>query len=435
MTNRRLSPSGAPTVNLPLLWLSFHYGALCYFTSGTEGPLVQLAAVATALFVIDPTSRRWQGVLALLPLVRPELALATAGGALWLWSQERRFPVFLVGTAAAISGGWILFRILYYADLFPNTFHLKNLSDPGQGLAYLGDALLPYHFPVLAAAALALLVLLARRGLASRLPERAFLLAVAVAISLWVVRIGGDARHYRYLAYPVCLSTCALAGVAEAAIATWIRRHRRVWASLTAVAIAALAAVGAPRQTDGHPILLREGPSTADGIDDAAHYRNHWGLPTLDPWSSEDPIETRPPRAEIRRALSARGYGRTKVGYVCWQLYRDSGRRAIHSLGLTEPFLARVDAPADRPGHKWRLIGLARDLAGVQRWWSAEPAPGMLRASVEAGVAPEWIGSNLDSLELIERKAYNRHRPIENLALAFTFVPRIPAPPAPDRGD
>ena len=42
--NRRLAPAGAPPVNLPLWFVAFAYGPLCYFTSGLETPLVQVAA-------------------------------------------------------------------------------------------------------------------------------------------------------------------------------------------------------------------------------------------------------------------------------------------------------------------------------------------------------------------------------------------------------
>lgn len=426
---RRLSPREAPVVNVPLLWFSFHYGSLCYFTSGTEGPLVQLAAAATALFASRPASRGAQLALAVLPLVRPELVLATLAGALWLAARERRPPWLLLAAAAVLCGGWLAFRIVYYADLFPNTFYLKSVSNVGQGLAYLGDALLPYGFPWLLGAGLVLLVALARRRAVGHLSGRLFLLGVGMAITLWVVRIGGDARHYRYLVYPAALALCALAGVAEAALVTWAPRRRPLWAAAAGLSVLALSASGAPRQTRGHPIWLRDRPQLADGIDDAAHYRNHWGLPRLDPWSAEDPTGWTSDPAQVRRRLAERGYTRVDVGYVCAEQYRRPEQWAEQSLGLTEPFLARVDAPSLRPGHKWGLVQMARDLAAIHRARTGEPAPGMLRAAVEAGEAPAWIAANLPALEVVERKAYNRHDPIENLRLALTFPPRIPAPP------
>ena len=72
------APGGAaverPRVNLPLLFLAPNYATLCYFTSGVEAPLVQLAAVAYALFLVRPERPIAGFVVALSPLIRPELA-------------------------------------------------------------------------------------------------------------------------------------------------------------------------------------------------------------------------------------------------------------------------------------------------------------------------------------------------------------------------
>ena len=114
-----------------------------------------------------------------------------------------------------------------------------------------------------------------------------------------------------------------------------------------------------------------------------------------------------------------------ETGFICWELYQRFDRRALHNMGLTEPILARTEMPSDRPAHKLGLMPLAEDLAAVRRWWGDAPRPGMYRAAVEAGVAPAWIRSNLASIEGIERKIYNDHDPIENLALAFTFPEKI----------
>ena len=73
---------------------------------------------------------------------------------------------------------------------------------------------------------------------------------------------------------------------------------------------------------------------------------------------------------------------------------------------------------------------LGHDLADVYDWWGREPAPGMHRAAVEAGVAAPWIAANLESIELIERKIYNRHRFGENLALALRFPEPIRVRPS-----
>lgn len=49
----------------------------------------------------------------------------------------------------------------------------------------------------------------------------------------------------------------------------------------------------------------------------------------------------------------------------------------------------------------------------------------MYRAAVESGRAPAWVVDHLETIELIERKVYNRHDLLENLALAFQFPDKI----------
>jgi hypothetical protein len=55
----------------------------------------------------------------------------------------------------------------------------------------------------------------------------------------------------------------------------------------------------------------------------------------------------------------------------------------------------------------------------------------LYRRAVEDGAAHPWIARNLESIEQIERKVYNRHDLIENLVLAVTPIPRLEPPPAP----
>ena len=60
--------------------------------------------------------------------------------------------------AAALNGAWLVFRVVYYADLLPNTFYLKDDAQPMLGLLYLWDLVAPYQvipFVLLGAALLA----------------------------------------------------------------------------------------------------------------------------------------------------------------------------------------------------------------------------------------------------------------------------------------
>ena len=49
----------------------------------------------------------------------------------------------------------------------------------------------------------------------------------------------------------------------------------------------------------------------------------------------------------------------------------------------------------------------------------------MYRRAVEEGSAAPWMIVNLETIEVIERKIYNRHDFFENLALALRFTPRL----------
>ncbi len=132
-------------VNVPLVLLATNYAVLCYFTSGLEAPLVQVWAVLFALFILSPQSTFLQVLLAASPLVRQELVIPLGIAALWSWQKLKRFPFFLTALSALFVGGWLVFRIYYYADLFPNTFYLKDVVEIAQGLNYLHDTALPYH--------------------------------------------------------------------------------------------------------------------------------------------------------------------------------------------------------------------------------------------------------------------------------------------------
>jgi hypothetical protein len=441
LVNRQLSPPGAPTANLPLAFLSLNYAVLCYFTSGTEGPLVQLAAAVFVLFALRPTWAPLQYLLPLLPLVRPELALALVAALLWYRLKTGRLPWLMGAISVLIGGGWLLFRILYYADLFPTTYYLKNISAVHQGLLFVHDTFGPYHlYELILLGGVALALAVRRIGWeALALDARAFVWLVALAELLYTVKVGGDARHYRYLAFPVCAAVLAFAGLAEERLSYWLsgapgnewRRQAAIGAGL-AFALFSFALI--PRQLDHHPAFnIHSQPLFADKIADAAHHRVHPSAFSPLPWESGARIELRPAYEEWRRHGGSDPPTEILRGYICYRLYRHFDEWVIQSYGLTEAILARVDMPFDRPAHKDGLWPLAGDLERVVTWWARPPTQGMYRAAVEAGVAAPWIRRNLETFELLERKLYNSHNLLENLALALHVWERIDAS-EPDRG-
>jgi hypothetical protein len=431
--NRRLA--SGPQVNFPLAVLSFTYGVLCYFTSGLETALVQISAVAYALFVLAPGSRALAAFLGVGPLIRHELLVPLVVVALWARWRTGRTPWFLAGSCFASLAAWGLVRVVYYAELLPNTFYLKHGSDAGQGWVYLQETLATYRVVPLAALALVALVALRLARVELRLLERAVMLLAAFTVAAYVVRIGGDARHYRYLAFPFCLAICALAGIPEALVARFLPAGQRGRASvLLGIAIAAAAFSAFPPQLDRHPITGRSRHRNVNRISDADVHRQDpggersgrtLGTPLTPPeWTARVTPEAM--RDFARREPEFR-YRGTVAKLWCAEAYRLFDRRIVQSFGLTDPFLARTAIaalPADRPAHKHALLPLAEDLVELLRA-RADLGPGMFREAVENGTAPGWVARNLEALETIARKAYNRHALGENLRLAFTFPPRI----------
>ncbi len=423
--NRALSPPGAP-LSLPTAGLGLLYAVPTWFSSGLESPLVHLSAAGYALFALFPAARSWQLLVGLSPLVRHELLVPFGLAFAWAWRRTGRPPVFLGLAMGLPLGAWLGFRVLYFADLFPNTFYLKDLADWGQGLAYLRDTARPYHLGALAAALLTLALALSARGGEARLALRGALLLFALPVALYVVRIGGAPIHYRYLAFPVCLLFFAGAGLPEQALRRFAPRAPRATAPVLGAAVAAFFLSLYPPQLGRNPWL---GPARGDSvgkITDAAYHRWRIG----DGESTTQGIDPASLRA-LRESQPRFAYRGVYVTRWCADGYRALDQRVIIAYGLTDAVLARVETPPGRPAHKPRLPGMAQDLARIAERAEASGeglGPGLFRRAVLAGEAPPWVAEQLATLEVLERKIFNRHRPLENLGLALRFLPRI-APP------
>ena len=435
---RLLAAGAAPTLNLPLVLLCTNYAVLSYFSSGTEAPLVQLCAVAYAFCLLRPESRAAQVAVGVSPLVRPELGLAWLLAGAWLGWSRRRTPWWLIASGVLTGGGWLLFRVLYYADLFPTTFYLKGGANPGQGLRYLHDAFGPYHLYLWLALGLGASILAARgrwepRSVSS---ARVAMLAIASAVAGYVVWVGGDARHYRYLAFSIPLCLLSFGGLAEAALWRAGASLSPAVASLGAVALAVVTAAQHPHQLDRHPLPQLTLPerfappelSFIDGIADAESHRRHRDLVPLSPWASGAAIELMPRYEAWRRNGGADPPARIQGRMLCWLHYEHFDRWSVHGFGLTDAVLARArgwDQPGERPAHKAALPVLARDIVRTARALGRPPQRGFYREAVAAGIAPPWMRSNLDTLELLERKLYGPRSAWESGMLALHVWERI----------
>jgi len=419
--NRALSPPGV-VINFPLAYLGFNYGVLCYFTSGIETPLVHLYAIGFAAYAIAPRSRVLQVFVGCSPLLRHELILPLVVSIAWGWFRTRKPPFSLIVSFVISCSSWALFRIIYYADILPNTFYLKDTWMPAQGLKFLHDTLGAYQVYPLLIITVAFVIWLQRERAELHLAERGIMIFMAVLVALYVVKIGGGPRHFRYLAFPFCLTVTAAAGLVEYAWLTLAPRIDRRWAPIVGLAAALFSFSLYPRQVARHPALFFEnnGHNQVDLINDAFAHRRHPGLNHKN-WSEiADPAKM----TAYSEKHSPFVYKSVKVTGWCVGGYRNFNKRVVHPAGLTDAILARVDTPAERPAHKPGLHPLAQDIAAILRE-NPQPGPGMYRNMVDRGDAPQWIVNNLGSIEIIERKVYNRHRLSENLRSALTFPHRI----------
>ena len=418
--NRRWSPPGA-RLNAPLALMCANYGLTTYFTSGLETPLVHAVAACYALAVAAPGTRLAPFVVYASPLVRPDLALPLAIYLLWRARTRGERLKHLLAWPAALNGAWLIFRIYYYAELLPNTFYLKDDVELATGLRYVWDLVSAYY--VVGALAVGLAVFAWRvarsRPFDAHLRERALLALLASSSAAYVVKVGGSPVHYWYLAFPFTLGLASLGGLFESALSargldrgSWQLRGGMVLIVLVSFSLY-------PRQLSSHPALSSPKVTRPGMIHDAEWHRRH---PGLAPGSFEPEA-----LAALQRARAAdiahRGYLLWKEGNWCRNLYTNIDRGVVHSLGLTEKFLAHATVPELIQGHKVALVPLAHDLVVVRR--REAQGVGMHRAAVAAGYAAPWIRQNLPAIELIEAKVYNQKALLANFVLAFTPTPAI----------
>lgn len=416
--NRKLSPPG-PIVSFPLAASAAHYGITTHLTSGLETPLVQALAPVYALALLAPESRGLQVLIAVSPLVRPELGLPAVLFGAWLAYARKRVPWTFLLAFFAINSAWLVFRVIYYADFLPNTFYLKDGTDWRQGWWYARNVLDAHHWPVV----IALLAACAWLGRGARpaLPfhPRAVMLGIAAVYALYVVRIGGDMLYYRYAAFPVALGLCASGGVCEAALQRVPRPETRTWlAPLAALVVAIVFGASYPAQLRNHPLSAKVGNRRWHGIGDANWHRQKDDLMRA---SSATADAARMASYARYREPAARDLRIVTTGW-CRAAYDEFDARVVHNYGLTDPFLARVPAEFGRPGHKF-VQDKADELVRIETLTlRTRGKPIDVRYWRKQRSTPRWIRRNADALLVLERKMLNQHALGENLLLALTRV-------------
>jgi hypothetical protein len=252
------------------------------------------------------------------------------------------------------------------------------------------------------------------------LSVRLMMILMAASVGFFVVKIGGDPRHYRFLAFSFCLASCAFGGLPEHFLQAYFRRQSRLLAPVLGIGIVLTSLSFYPPQIDRHPLKAGAKHRTVKRINDALFNRViTWKI--YDNWGKRinQEIVSKSKDKDFRL-----GYKEILVNDVCWYNYLNYDKRIVHSFGLTDAILARTAMKSERAAHKYGLIPLAYDISNIERK-SETIGRGMFRLAVEKGIAPRWIERNLMTIEVIEKKMYNRHSFLENLRLAFTFLPKI----------
>jgi len=410
--NRRLSPANV-TVNFPLAASAAHYGITTHFSSGLETPLVQLLAPLYAAALLLPANAALQCVVALAPLVRAECGLLAVLYLPFVLVRTRRIPWWFLGSGLVANGGWLLFRVIYYADFLPNTFYLKDSAHWRLGLEYWENVITTHHWGAWSLVLISCAVL-GRSQLRRELGPRAIMLAGTLAYALYVTRIGGDMLYHRYAALPICLGLCAVAGVVEAAlvaVSTWRRLPRlQLWAAAVAILICLPFGLAYPPQLLSHPFFLERESRKWRAIADPNWHRRHKDLEYTALRADED--------ARLRDAYARwRAQGeppapRIIVEGFCATAFRKFETLVVHDFGLTDPVLARLPRPFGRPGHKlvqneaaqMARLKISARLKGTE--WYDEPK------------APRWVLKNREVLVLLDQKLHNQHDLLQNSKLA-----------------
>lgn len=422
--NRRLSPvAGGFVVNFPLAASAAHYGITTHFSSGLETPLVQLLAPLYAAALLAPSRVTLQCVVALAPLVRAECGLLALLYLPFVIARTRRIPWWFLACGLIANAGWLLFRVLYYADFLPNTFYLKDSAHWILGREYWTNVSATHHWPIWLLA-LGACAVFGRKHLRRETPARAIMVAAALLYALYVARIGGDMLYHRYAALPVCLLLCAVAGFVEAALA-WVlalsptrraplSRHPQLMAATIATLIAIAFGLAYPPQLETHPFFLPRDSHKWRAIADPNWHRRHAELEYNGLRADEDVR-----RREAYAGFRAEGEPSTPtivaVGF-CVSAFRRFKLQVVHDYGLTDPVLARLPRAFGRPGHKLvqieaaQLVRLKIAAQTDGGNWYDQPNP------------PRWVKKNRDALIVLDKKLHNHHELEENLRLALTRV-------------
>jgi arabinofuranosyltransferase len=324
-------------------------------TSGLETPLSYLLLVIYAKFIAE---NRWKTqpvvmglVLALLVLTRPDFGLLIIFlFCFYLYDLFKHhipvkktagvlmFPVLLVG-------GWQIFRMGYYAALFPNPVYTKTGAGTyfSQGIKYLIDLFQgSMLWAVLFLAMAALLTQIRGRSL----KNRALIFFSGLLHGFFVVRGGGDFMHGRYLLPAFILIAASMSGSFDRLVQKkTVHKHMYIVLSLVLFYLS----------YQIQPVQLR-GRYYNYGISNErlAYYQNE--IIPLKHLFTDTVIFMWKTIGRNYRSLAQRTNADIRiaynnVGYVGY--YAGKKILLIDKLGLADPVISRVVLQGrERPGHE-----------------------------------------------------------------------------------
>jgi hypothetical protein len=399
--------------NVPLAASAAHYGVASHFSSGLETPLVQLLAPLFVAALLRPRAIWLQCVVAIAPLIRAECALLCVLYFGFVVIRTRSVPYWLIGFGLGANGGWLLFRVIYFADFLPNTFYLKDTSQWSLGWMYWINVESTHHL-LWWLLGLCACAFWGHRWLRAESAVRATICAAGLLYGLYVTRVGGDMLYYRYAVLPLCLGLCASAGFLEAALVALDERSGYRLAPFAAPTVAVIICVAYglcyPPQLATHPFGLPRGSRKWGTIADPNWHRRHAQLE----YSDERRVENELQLADYARLRSTGGLTSTKIVAegLCVAAFRAIDVIVVHDFGLTDPVLARLPRAFGRPGHKLVQVE-AGDLVRLKRAARKKGA-----VWYELPNAPRWVQDNRAVLAILEQKLHNQHIFTRNLELA-----------------
>jgi hypothetical protein len=344
-------------LNLPLAALAAWYPLQSFATSGLETPLQFLATMLVVVYVWTGNDNDWAvGLLAgVLPLIRPELGLLSVLllGRHWWRCRSRRSAIPL-GVFLAILVGSVLVRIAVYGQVLPNTYYAKTDAGHGfdSGLFYLRDLSLAYGLHWVAAAALLAVVLpliqRGRPGLDTALGCRLWFLCAAMMLTPYVVSIGGDFMHGRFLLSSVILLAAVFAGWGSELIRRFSSDDRRRAAAAVVVTSVVFAMIAdtqpiqalLPPEAAGRPAKFRDISVEAYGYKFRNPDLHAWQQSHVDPW-----VETGEATLHLADLLDTEiGITQGGIGHFTYAAQANGGRVYTYDrLGLTRLDVARLD--------------------------------------------------------------------------------------------